>query len=189
MRAKRSRASARRICVTARGLRTRFESAPLPGTITERPSGITPGGGGPGRPWRGWRTRLKEPGGSFPISSRVCVPTASRARAPARRRGRRRRRRTTRSTARLFRPSCRARLPAAREQESHERTREQELRLDRDADAVPAAAAVKDLLPAHTQPRHEVLEVRHRRRSAAEHGGVERATPRGEQRERGETAT
>ena len=51
-----------------------------------------------------------------------------------------------------------------------------------------AAAAVKDLLPAHPQPRHEVLEVRHRRRCAAEHGGVERAAARGEQRERGEAA-
>ena len=40
-------------------------------------------GGGPGRPWRGWRMRLKEPGGSLPISRRVSIPTASSARACA----------------------------------------------------------------------------------------------------------
>ncbi len=62
-----------------------------------------------------------------------------------------------------------------------------ELRLDRDPDAVATAAAMEDLLPAQPEPRHDVLEVGHRRRCAAEHGGIERAAPRGEQPERRET--
>src|SRR5436309_2921936 len=187
MRSKRSRASARRKRGTARGLSTRFDSAPLPGTITDRPSGITPGGGGPGRPWRGWRMRLKEPGGSLPISSRVSIPTVPSARACA----------TAWSTTpppndheygTTIPTFMRARLPASSEQQAQERAREQELRLGRDADAVAATAAVEDLLPAHTQPRDDVLEVGHRRGSAAEHCGIERAAPGGEQAERGEAA-
>src|SRR5947208_433646 len=185
MRSKPSRANTRRIRGTARGLRTRFESAPLPGTITERPSGITPGGGGPGLPWRGWRTRLNEPGGSWPISSRVSIPTVSRARACA----------SAWSTTpppkdheygTTIPTFIRARLPTASEQKPQDRARKQELHLDRHPDAVTTSSAVKDLLPAHTQPRHEVLEVGHRRSRAAEHGRVERSPPRGEQCERGE---
>ena len=44
-----------------------FGSDPFAGTITERPIGITSGGGSPWRPSRGWRTRVKLPGGSLPI--------------------------------------------------------------------------------------------------------------------------
>ena len=50
------------------------------------------------------------------------------------------------------------------------------------------AAAVEDLLAAHAEPRHDVLQVWHRRGCAAEHGGIERATPRGEQCKRDEAA-
>jgi hypothetical protein len=82
-----------------------------------------------------------------------------------------------------------ARLPAAREQESGDRTCQHELRLHRHADAVTAAAAMEDLLPAHTEPWEQVLEVRHRSRGSAEHGGVERPAPRGEQAERDKTTT
>jgi hypothetical protein len=80
----------------------------------------------------------------------------------------------------------RARLPASSEEQAHERTREQELGLGRDPDAVAAAAAMEDLLPAGPEPRHEVLEVGHGGSRAAEDGRVERATPRGEQAERDE---
>jgi len=76
----------------------------------------------------------------------------------------------------------------AREQEPHDRTREYELRFGRHADAVAAAAAMKDLLPARTEPRKEVLEVGQRRRGAAEHCRIEGATPRREQPERDEAA-
>ncbi len=81
-----------------------------------------------------------------------------------------------------------ARLPAAREQESRDRTCQHELRLDRDADAVAAAAAMEDLLPTHTKPRNEVLEVGHRRCCSAEHGGIEGPAPSGEQSEGDEAA-
>src|SRR3954452_25056504 len=187
MRSKRSRARARRKRGTARGLSTRFDSAPLPGTITDRPSGMTPGGGGPGRPWRGWRMRLKDPGGSLPINSLVSTPTASSARACA----------TAWSTTpppndqeygTTIPTFMRARLPASSEQQAHDRARKQELRLDRDADAGAAGAPMEDHLPAHPEPRQDVLEVGHRRAGATDHRGVERAAPRSEQRERGETA-
>jgi len=51
-----------------------------------------------------------------------------------------------------------------------------------------SAAAVEELLAVRAQPGRDVLEIRHRRRRAAEDGGVEEATPYGEQRERGEAA-
>ena len=50
-----------------------FGSDPFAGTITERPIGITSGGGSPWRPSRGWSTRVKLPGGSLPITSRDVV--------------------------------------------------------------------------------------------------------------------
>jgi hypothetical protein len=81
-----------------------------------------------------------------------------------------------------------ARLPATCEQEPRDHTCEHELRLDRDADAVAAAAAMEDLLSAYSEPRHEVLEVGHRRRCGAEHGGIEWAAPRGEKRKGKEPA-
>ncbi len=81
-----------------------------------------------------------------------------------------------------------ARLPASAEEQADERAGEQELRLGRHPGAVAAPAAVEDLLPAGTKPRHDVLEVGHRGSHAAEHGRVERATPRGEQSERGQAA-
>ena len=82
----------------------------------------------------------------------------------------------------------RARLPPSREQQPHERTRSEQLRLGRDADAVPAAAAMEELLSARPEPRDEVLEIGHRRRGAAEHRGVERAAPSREQAEHDEAA-
>jgi hypothetical protein len=81
-----------------------------------------------------------------------------------------------------------ARLPASSEEQADERTCKQELRFDRDADTVAAAAAMEDLLSAHTEPRNEVLEVGHRRCGPAEHGGIERAARCGEQSERDEAA-
>ena len=60
---------------TVRGLRTMFGSAPFAGTITERPTGITSGGGVPCRPCRGCSTRVKLPGGSFPMIVRVSTPS------------------------------------------------------------------------------------------------------------------
>ena len=44
---KRSFSSARLTRPTVRGLRTMFGSAPFAGTITDRPTGITSGGGSP----------------------------------------------------------------------------------------------------------------------------------------------
>ena len=44
-----------------------FGSEPFAGTITERPTGITSGGGSPWRPCRGWSARVKVPGGSLPM--------------------------------------------------------------------------------------------------------------------------
>jgi hypothetical protein len=53
---------------------------------------------------------------------------------------------------------------------------------------VPAAATVEQHLPAGTEPRHDVLEIRHGRRGAAEHSGVQRPSPGGEQTQRDEAA-
>ena len=55
---KRSRASACLMRNTERGLRMMFGSVPFAGTITERPIGITSGGGVPCRPCRGCSTRV-----------------------------------------------------------------------------------------------------------------------------------
>ena len=52
---------------TDRGLRMMFGSEPFAGTITERPIGITSGGGGPSRPCRGCSARVNWPGGSLPM--------------------------------------------------------------------------------------------------------------------------
>ena len=57
-RSKPSVASTRRIRRIERGLRMMFGSEPFAGTITERPIGITSGGGSPCRPTRGCRTRV-----------------------------------------------------------------------------------------------------------------------------------
>ena len=57
------------------GLRTMFGSDPFAGTITDRPTGSTSGGGRPCRPWRGWRTFVKAPGGSWPMIERVSIPS------------------------------------------------------------------------------------------------------------------
>ena len=78
---KRSRSSAARTRKIERGLRTMFGSEPFAGTITERPTGITSGGGSPWRATRGWRTRVNWPAGSLPIS--VLFSTPSRRRAAA----------------------------------------------------------------------------------------------------------
>ena len=59
---KRSRSSTRLILGTVRGLSARFGSEPFAGTITDRPTGITSGGGLPCRPSRGWSARVKLPG-------------------------------------------------------------------------------------------------------------------------------
>jgi hypothetical protein len=82
----------------------------------------------------------------------------------------------------------RARLPASREQQSHDRAGEQKLRLGRDAAAVSSADAVEERFAAHPEPGREVLQIGHRRRRSAEHGGVERAPPGGEQAESDEAA-
>ena len=74
-RSKRSVSSTRLIRKIERGLRMMFGSDPFAGTITERPIGITSGGGSPWRPSRGWRTRVKLPGGSLPITSRTSCPS------------------------------------------------------------------------------------------------------------------
>src|SRR5919201_3206261 len=60
---------------TERGERTMFGSVPFAGTITERPTGMTSGGGCPCRPSRGCRTRVKLPGGSLPMIVRVSTPS------------------------------------------------------------------------------------------------------------------
>ena len=82
----------------------------------------------------------------------------------------------------------RARLPAAREQEPHDRTRDQKLRVGRDAGTVATTAAVEKQLAARPHPGHDVLEVRQRRRRAAEHRGIQETAPCGEQPESDETA-
>ena len=58
------------------GLRQRFGSEPLAGTITVRPTGMTSGGGSSWRPWRGCSARVKVPGGSFPITILTSWPRA-----------------------------------------------------------------------------------------------------------------
>src|SRR4029453_1073057 len=75
IRSHRSVSSTRLIRKNERGLRMMFGSDPFAGTITERPIGITSGGGSPWGPSRGWRTRVKLPGGSLPITSRTSCPT------------------------------------------------------------------------------------------------------------------
>jgi hypothetical protein len=80
------------------------------------------------------------------------------------------------------------RLPAPREQPTHCGARDQKLRVGGDADAVPAGAAVEELLSARPDPGQDVLEVRHRRRRAADDSGIEWPSPSGEQAEREEAA-
>src|SRR5215475_3816736 len=118
--------------------------------------------------------RLNDPGGSLPIRSRVSIPIASSARACA----------SAWSTTpppndheygTTIPTFIRARLQTAREQPAHDPARQQELHLGRDPGAVSSPAAVKDLLATRAKPGDEVLEVRHRRRCAAQHGRVERA--------------
>ena len=67
----RSRSSTRRIRKNDRGLRLMLGSEPLAGTITERPTGITCGGGSPCRPTRGCSTRVNCPGGSLAMIRRT----------------------------------------------------------------------------------------------------------------------
>ena len=76
-RSKRSVSSTRLIRKIERGLRMMFGSDPFAGTITDRPIGITSGGGSPWRPSRGWSTRVKLPGGSLPITSRTSCPSVA----------------------------------------------------------------------------------------------------------------
>ncbi len=59
------------------GLRMMFGSESFAGTITERPTEITPGGGVSWRPLRGWRMRVSLPGGSLPTIVLVSTPSAS----------------------------------------------------------------------------------------------------------------
>ena len=71
----RSRSRIRRIRGKQRGLRMMFGSDRFAGTITERPTGKTSGGGSSWRPWRGCSARVKLPGGSLPIRVRVSRPS------------------------------------------------------------------------------------------------------------------
>ena len=64
-----------------RGLRMMFGSEPFAGTITDRPIGITSGGGSPCRPTRGCRARVNWPGGSFPMIRRTSCPRSRSAAA------------------------------------------------------------------------------------------------------------
>src|SRR5579884_266209 len=77
----RSRRSASLIRKNERGLRMMFGSVPFAGTITERPIGMTSGGGTPWRPWRGCSTRVNCPGGSFPMIVFTSQPSARSASA------------------------------------------------------------------------------------------------------------
>jgi hypothetical protein len=61
---------------TAEGLSTMLASEWFAGVITERPTGKTCTGGGSVRPARGWRSRERRPGGSWPMSSFVSTPSA-----------------------------------------------------------------------------------------------------------------
>ena len=74
-------ASTRLIRKIERGLRMMFGSEPFAGTITERPIGITSGGGSPCRPTRGWSTRVNWPGGSLPMIRRTSCPRSRSAAA------------------------------------------------------------------------------------------------------------
>ena len=58
-----------------------FGSDPFAGTITDRPIGITSGGGSPWRPTRGCRARVNWPGGSLPITRRTSWPSSRSAAA------------------------------------------------------------------------------------------------------------
>src|SRR5579885_2466741 len=71
--------SASRMRKNERGLRMMFGSDPFAGTMTERPIGITSGGGGPSRPWRGCSVRVNCPGGSFPMIVLTSRPLRRRA--------------------------------------------------------------------------------------------------------------
>ena len=71
-----SRASTRLIRGIDRGLRMMFGSEPFAGTITDRPIGITSGGGCPCRPTRGCSARVNCPGGSLPITRRTSWPSS-----------------------------------------------------------------------------------------------------------------
>jgi len=51
------------------------------GTITERPTAITPSGGGSWRPLRGCRMRVSRPGGSLPTIVLVSTPSSRSATA------------------------------------------------------------------------------------------------------------
>ena len=85
------------------------------------------------------------------------------------------------ATRRLLRAGTDARSPRCHEQ-AEDRSGKQELELRRErARAVPAAAAVKELLSARAQRREHVLEVRCRSRKRTEGGRIERAASRGEE--------
>ena len=72
---KRSRSRIRLIRATEDGLSTMFGRLPFAGTITERPTGRTSGGGRPCLPCRGWSALVKVPGGSWPMIDRVSIPS------------------------------------------------------------------------------------------------------------------
>src|ERR671922_631414 len=76
-----SRSSACLIRHTDRGPRMMFGSDLLAGTIAERPTEMTSGGGGPARPTRGWSARVNCPGGSLPMIVRVSIPSSRSAAA------------------------------------------------------------------------------------------------------------
>ena len=93
------------------------------------------------------------------------------------------------SATRLLRAGTGARSPRCHEQ-AEDRSGKQELELRRErARAVPAAAAVKELLSARAQQREQVLEVRCRSRKRTEGGGIERAASLGEQGDGRESAS
>src|SRR5438876_7801826 len=77
----RSRSRIRLTRSTEDGLRTMFGRVPFAGTITDRPTGRTSGGGRPWRPWRGWSALVNRPGGSWPMIVRVSTPSRSSASA------------------------------------------------------------------------------------------------------------
>ena len=86
------------------------------------------------------------------------------------------------STGRRSRPS-----PAAPDEEADDRAGQKELHAGRDP-AVDVPLAVKELPPTRPQPGHDMFEVRRGSRRAAEHGRIEQAATRSEQRKRGEAA-
>jgi len=82
-----------------------------------------------------------------------------------------------------------ARSPRCHEQ-AEDRSGKQELELRRErARAMPAAAAVKELLSARAQRREHVLEVRCRSRKRTQGGRIERAASRGEEGDAREPAS